>query len=231
MLLFTTASQSESHYLAQVKRVQGEGSEIEEAIKKVEEHKPITVTKPLKVPPFHYRYDSESPVYREFCVTCHTALPHTKSERLRSYLNMHVNYLACTSCHYRPEKVVIAYRWTQWESNQKDNQKPISLITPFTQQEAVTLSEHHPEIRDFLLQWEKSEIGKQAEVHLKLHAPLENSGLECLECHTSDNPVLDYKALGYKEEEIKSLSENRIARMLGEEKFKDKPIKLMDLLR
>jgi RNase P subunit RPR2 len=229
-LLSYSTVHAEVFYLTQVKHAQWNEQALNEAVEKLKEHKPIEVAEPLKVAPFHHRADPQAEHERDFCVSCHTALPHTKSERLRSYLNMHVNYLACASCHYQPEGIALNYRWKQWTkgSGQEATQK---IITPFHQQQAVTLTKMHPDIARLLESWDGSDIRHKAQDHLRMHMPLKSEGVACQECHTTRAPLLDYHQLGYEEDEIKAIVENRIVRVFSAESFKEKPIILMDLLR
>jgi RNase P subunit RPR2 len=230
VLLINSPVHAEVFYLTQMKHAQWNDQALEEAVKKQKEHKAIKVTEPLKVMPFHYRTTPQVEQARDFCISCHTSLPHTQSERLRSYLNMHVNYLACTSCHYQPEGIALNYRWQQLA---KDNDLEVAqkLITPFHQREAVALTKDHPDIARLLESWEESDIRRKAEDHLRIHSPLQSEGVDCQSCHTTKTPLLDYRQLGYDDDEIKAIEENLIARYLSDQSFKDKPIQLMDLLQ
>jgi RNase P subunit RPR2 len=230
VLAMASSVRAEAIYLAQIKDAQWSYLELQEAVEKIEEHKPIKLADPLKIAPFHNQTVAHTGQGREFCISCHTALPHTKSERLRSYLNMHVNYLACTSCHYQPEGVVLDYRWHYFAeaNNLEDAQK---IITPFQQRNIVMLTNDHPDIARLLESWEKSDVRRKAEDHLRFHLPLLSEGVDCQRCHTTKTPLLDYRQLGYDNEAIKTLRENRIARFLTDDSFKEKSIKLMDLLQ
>jgi RNase P subunit RPR2 len=229
LLLSNRPVHAEAFYLTQVKHAQWSNQALSEAVEKLKEHKPIEVAEPLKLVPFHHRIAAQNK-QRDFCIGCHTALPHTQSERLRSYLNMHVNYLACASCHYQPQGVVLNYNWQQWVRD-NDSEAIQKIITPFHQQEAVTLTKSHPDIARLLESWEGNDITRKAEDHLRLHIPLQPEGVDCKSCHISKVPLLDYRQLGYEEDQIKRIVENRIVRFFSEESFKDKPIILMDLLR
>jgi hypothetical protein len=232
LLIFSGMAQAESLYLRQLKQARWSDQDFEKTIEKLELHEPIKVAEPLKVAPFHYRQASSGKVNRDFCVACHTALPHTESERLRSYLNMHVNYLACASCHFQPEQVNLAYRWYQWkETSEQTEESGLKLIMPFYRQSAETLSKKHPEIAKILADWKVSDIQRKAQLHLRIHVPIKPEGRKCDACHTNDDPLLDYAELGFGNEAIKVITDNRISRYLSDDRFKDKPIKLMDLLQ
>jgi hypothetical protein len=221
---------AERLYLAQMKQAQWSEDELGETLEKLADYKPIEIAKPLKLSPFHHRGDADPKSVGDFCVDCHTHLPHTKSEWLRSYLNMHVNYLACTSCHYQPDGVSLTYRWSPAEEEQ-DQEASRKLITPFYQDDFVIPTTKQPEIAEVLDTWDEADINHKAQQHLRLHTPLQSEGRDCKDCHTTKAPLLDYQQLGYDAKEIKSITENRIARFLAEKSFKDKPVKLMDLLQ
>jgi hypothetical protein len=231
LLLFTASNHAESLYITQVKKASWDQQEMEKTVELLEAHQPIEIAAPLKLSPFHNQKLPEEQTERDFCITCHTVYPHSNSERYRSYLNMHVNYLSCASCHFEPENTDLDYRWHEWTSVSKGEASKIRHIIPFYQQGAETMSRKHPQISALLDAWEQSELPQKAELHLKIHTPLERDGPNCNSCHTDQNSKLDYVALGYSEEEIKAIQANRISKFLSDEKFKDKPIKLMDLLQ
>ena len=83
----------------------------QESLEKVTEHKQITLLGDLEVPPFHKRGKQDTSLGNSFCTTCHLAPPHTKSIRSRTFMNMHTQYIACETCHFRPENVELSYQW------------------------------------------------------------------------------------------------------------------------
>jgi RNase P subunit RPR2 len=228
-LLWAGAGFAEPLYLSQMKSAQVDVDKSEEVIKQLKEYRPIELAPPLKLAPFHNQVALQDELKRDFCVSCHTAMPHRKSERLRSYLNMHVNHLACASCHFKPQGVALKYRWHQWDSKTKEASAP--LITPHYQGQPVTPDADNPEIAKLLETWDESDISEQAEQHQRLHNPLEREGTRCDSCHTTEASLLDFEQLDYDEEEIHAIRNDRIARFLGDEVYEDKPIKLMDLLQ
>jgi hypothetical protein len=227
-----SVSYTESYYLSQMKQAQWDTKALDKTVEKLEEHRPIEFAGPLKLSPFHAQSAIEEAPQRDFCVTCHTVLPHTKNERTRSYLNMHVNYIACSSCHFQPDDMVLDYRWHQWNpSRDQRGTSAISLITPFSSQGMESFNAKHSDIAERLALWEASKIRQKAQLHLQFHTPLQSEGMNCPACHTKEQPVLDYIQLGYDRDEITLMTDNRIARYLGDQAFEDKPIKLMDLLQ
>jgi len=47
------------------------------------------------------------------CIRCHGTVPHNESKEVRSFLNMHGFYLACETCHIRPQsgEPGLSFRW------------------------------------------------------------------------------------------------------------------------
>jgi RNase P subunit RPR2 len=223
---------AESIYLMQMNQAQWDKSQFNETIDLLKESKPVELSSPLKVSPFHHQIEVNTEVKRDFCISCHTALPHAKSERLRSYLNMHVNHLACTSCHFQPEGIKLDYRKHEWVNVQpeKTGSKRF-LVTPFSEQGIEAFDSEQPAIAELLRDWKENSTEQRARLHLQIHTPLKNEGLGCHDCHSAEQSKLDFAQLGYERDEIKSITNNPIARFLGDESFKDKPIKLIDLLQ
>ena len=62
---------------------------------------------------FHHIGFEIEPDNRSVCVRCHGTVPHDQSKEVRSFLNMHAFYLACETCHMRPQKgePAPAFRW------------------------------------------------------------------------------------------------------------------------
>ncbi len=79
--------------------------------KMLEEYKKVTLRDELEVPPFHQRGEVDDSLGNSFCTTCHMTPPHTKNMRTRTFMNMHTRYVACETCHFRPEGVELTYQW------------------------------------------------------------------------------------------------------------------------
>ncbi len=230
LLLMVARAQAESLYLDRMAAAHWDEREFEETLSLLQQHAEPKPAPVMKLAPFHRQQDSRSALQREFCVECHTTLPHRESERLRSYLNLHVNRLACTSCHFRPQGIELSYRlWTPTEGENPD--EALSLIAPFSHAGDETFTPELPAIARLLQAWKQADDQQKAQLHLRIHTPLEKEGPGCRRCHTREDPLLDLEALDYDAEQIRKIQEDRIARYLGDESLEDQPIKLIDLLR
>ena len=109
------STQAASLYQDTVEQTQVSDMEFEKALEQIKEHKDIKVLPHLSVPPFHKRTVLEKSENQAFCTNCHLALPHQKNMRTRTFMNMHSAYIACETCHFRPEKNEPSYRWLSYE--------------------------------------------------------------------------------------------------------------------
>jgi hypothetical protein len=231
-LLQISPAFGESLYLTQLRQVETRGEGIDELADKLKDYKSIEIKAPLKLTPFHHREAGSAAPERDFCADCHSLLPHRESERIRSYLNMHVGTHACTSCHYRPQGVTLQYGRVQLQPGEKGgNSDTYRLITPYRDGEAELIVKGNPDIDGLLSAWKAADLGKRVELHQKIHGPLLEEPVGCGKCHTKQTPMLNYAELGYDAEQSKSLTHNPIARLLGDEAYKEKRIKLTDLLQ
>ncbi|MEJ2424527.1 MAG: multiheme c-type cytochrome [Candidatus Thiodiazotropha sp.] len=227
LLLMTAPARAESLYLQQMAGARWDAQAFEETLTLLQKHHDPKPRPELKLPPFHQQKEPRIEVQREFCVECHTTLPHRESERLRSYLNMHVNTLTCTSCHFRPQGVELDYRfWTLGEA-----QSPQRLIAPYSQAGAETFPPEQPAIARQLQAWKHADEPQKVQLHLQIHTPLDKQGPSCRSCHTRQEPLLNLQSLDYDEAAVRKIQEDRIARYLGDESLEDQPIQLIDLLR
>jgi len=102
---------AEGLYLKTLNNASLSTEQIQKSLKKLKEHKEVTLRGDLAVPPFHKRGKISDSLEHSFCTTCHMSPPHTKSERTRTFMNMHTQYIACETCHFRPENVQLTYQW------------------------------------------------------------------------------------------------------------------------
>ena len=115
LFLFALPVSAASFYQQQVEQAEVSKKVMKKALKQVKEHKDIKVVDEMFVPPFHKRGQLQSTQKQSVCLTCHKALPHRKSERSRTFMNMHSRYIACETCHLRPKKRVLDYQWLAFD--------------------------------------------------------------------------------------------------------------------
>ena len=159
------------------------------------------------------------------CLQCHGNFCHVKSEKLRSFYNMHTFFLACETCHIRKQEGNgIAFKWFDDKTGdvvtelKGENGNYGAKIVPVKGGEAEELKrlDEFPEDKkalDFIKNKEtytEEEKKNFTEVCMKKH--ISEKAIECEECHQKDG-YLDYQALGYDPARSAELSRNEIVQM------------------
>lgn len=171
--------------------------DIIQAKKLLQAKKEIKLLDDLSLAPFHKR--DESPIKNTeqvYCNNCHLSLPHSKSLRTRTFMNMHSEYIACESCHFKPENIKLDYRWYDYKKNAeagkqqgrlhsgrlKKDQSPLIArtgqikIAPFFENKPALINSNHPFSKTLQQRWEKSNLEKKSQIHAQIHQPLTTEG-------------------------------------------------------
>lgn len=249
LLLFSRSIPADNLYMELVQRADISEKGVAEARKQLEEHKDIELQDKLSVPPFHNRVDNLPAARRPFCQNCHLALPHRSNERSRSFLNMHSRYIACETCHLKPEGLKLDYRWLDYDkasagrlikiarSARESGEPPGSIvpgpgtmIAPFYHEVPALLFKDHPYASEVTQQWKRQSTDQKARLKAALHASIDKEGRPCQNCHTDKQNLLDLESLGADEEQRHAISNNVIARFFTRYKNDDERLRLNELL-
>ena len=226
---------------------------LSEATKQVKAHKKVTVLEHLSVEPFHRRQASPEAVRKPLCLNCHLAQPHRKSERNRSFLNMHSRFIACETCHLKRRPEPLQYRWldfrehgsgdlpasmTQHFAPEEERQTlaplapyPGARIAPFSGVEGVVVFADHPLVEAIARRWKEGTLKTKALLKAKLHQPLKKKGAPCQSCHRRDRNMLDLPSLGADGPKQRAIEENAIARFFRRYKGDDERLRIRGLLQ
>jgi hypothetical protein len=156
------------------------------------------------------------------CLRCHGNFCHAKSEKLRSFYNMHTFFLACETCHLRPvEDERYAFQW--FDDKTGGRREAIrgtdgnygAKIVPVKEsarldvfpKEALALE--YMKMKDTYSEEEKKK--KQEE----LMAQVTKEPITCEECHQQKG-YLDYASLGYDPPRAAQLASNEIVKVSKE---------------
>lgn len=203
------------------------------------------VTLDQTLPPFHRRLPP-LPQGETFCQICHPPLPHAKTLRKRSFLNMHTRFIACGTCHLRPEGEKLSYAWLDYGSWQiappntqafrigrkVDNEQPIEgwlKIAPFSQGMPAIPKRDSAFAQTVKKTWQEKNETVKIELIAKLHAPLDRKGPKCSACH-SETGWLDFVALGADAEQALALKRHVIPRTIDRLQEGER-VRILDLLR
>jgi len=160
------------------------------------------------------------------CLQCHGNFCHIKSEKLRSFYNMHSFFLACETCHIRKkEGEEIVFQWFDDKTGEvvkelkgihgnygakivpiRKGSQELKRLDKFPKEK---LALEYMEFKDTYSEEEK----KRIQGELMEHIPKEP--ITCEECHQKKG-YLNYKALGYNKVRSAELSRIEIVNMSQE---------------
>ncbi|MEZ4720299.1 MAG: hypothetical protein R2813_00310 [Flavobacteriales bacterium] len=201
-----------------------------------------------QLPPFHRRPQQQIGQGETFCQACHLSLPHRHSLWTRALLNMHSRYIACSTCHFRPESVTFTYRWLDFSNGQAleadssrfradrdlDNENLPDgnvKIAPFWQDQPAVPLPSSSKAQDIARQWRDSDIEQKIQLHAQLHRPLEPQGLSCDGCHQEQKPLFDLQALGADLDQAKQIQRHVLPQFFKRYQNKEQKIRILDLTR
>ncbi len=248
---------AKSYYLQAVESSSISAEKLQESREKVNEHKDLEIKNVLEVPPFHKRAEWEKDsLSKTFCTGCHLAPPHTKNLRSRAFLNMHTQFIACETCHMRPENVKFKYQWLDYRNQQvvkpsvnlfrqiispgdkpKEGEKKSRVtdvmikIAPFLDNQAALILRDNEFAKKSLDIWKDGSLEDRVIRRAKIHAPLEEEGPECKACHQSDQPKLDLKALGANEKQQRNMYNHIVPQFFKRYTDDEQKIRINNLLK
>lgn len=246
---------AEPLYQQQVNQAAPSEKQIDEALKKIKDHKEIKLQENISIPVFHQRADQLKTAKQAICTNCHQALPHRKNERSRTFMNRHSRYIACETCHLRSKNIDLEYAWLAYDGadagnkvaarvlkqdeNKKDKpEPPLTLvpqvgakIAPFYAGELALIFADDDFSKKINQDWQDANENEKAKLKARVHVPLEEKGPQCQRCHGGDNAMLDLASLGASPEQVKKIQRNTIARFFARFKKDDQRIRIKDLLK
>lgn len=154
------------------------------------------------------------------CFICHSNLPHGKSEKIRSLLNMHTHFLTCEMCHLKITKgETVVYRW--YSPEEKNPKGPFfgtaynpetgdlemvddhfaklapyykiaNMLEPTVHIQNAPMARDYVRVRDQLTPEQREGLTK------RFHLDIKPKGPPCETCH-SDHGILNFEKLGFSE--------------------------------
>lgn len=225
--------------------------------KRLTEITPIEPLAPLDVAPFHFRSgvssakDEKPPTENNsgLCVSCHSQQAHSKSVKLRSFLNMHTKTIACQTCHFTSDKYSLDYQWQtsagQFVSKIDFVNKKNHLLVPTYQSKPIVPSKKSTFTKELMSQWQQAEkaVGRKQQALLwqSIHKPLKaqllsskeqsKQQVSCTSCHQQTNPRINLAELGADKQRQQRFEQNIIARFFKRYRKEDDKINLLELLK
>ncbi len=241
------AEQSTKQNTKQSQKNKAEQKKLTERQQSLTERKKVMPLPPLDLAPFHFR---ASPNINKntkqtttnntgLCLSCHDNNAHSKSVKLRSFLNMHTKTIACQTCHFSSAKHELNYQWqTQNKqlvshidfANKKDH-----LLIPTYQGKSIMPDKNSDFAKNLKQQWQQAEKNvdkkQQALLWQSIHQPLAQQKTTCTSCHQQTNPRINLLELGAEKTRQQRFEQNIIARFFKRYKKDDDKINLLELLK
>ncbi len=137
------------------------------------------------------------------CQNCHGSFPHTKNVRLRAFANLHASKLYCETCHLEPgnSSQAISYAWYNGDKLQEP--EPDVMLSGLEALVSYVIEDG----KKRPLFMEKDSLNPEWRISL--------SGRACQVCHFGEGKyVIDFRSLGYDEEQVYNLNNSKALGML-----------------
>lgn len=236
MLLSFSVAQAESmpYLLQQISMAKPDAQAISKAQKQVAELQEQTLQK-ISLVPFHVRKAKPINDSKAYCTECHSPIPHVKRLRSRAFLNMHTDYIACETCHFRPQSPALHYVWYDYAQEKIIAGNPNLLhaghkatdkllpsrtgqlkIIPVLPDQMVIATREHSAAKALYQDWKAADKTRKATLKAQYHQPLQTKGPECKACHTGNlagtqKSLLDLAVLGATPAQRTAIVQNSIA--------------------
>ena len=176
------------------------------------------------------------------CRECHRLFPHRSNLLARAFINMHIGYMTCDTCHINRDKFKhLSYAWTDSEAAEFAG-KPfgtranpnivdgshsvhfISRIAVFSNekggQKPMLNTQDTSRAKEFLAQEAHLTAGERKSRLDYFHRDVHKTAISvtCNECHAK-NAILDFRDLGYSEKKATDLVNLNIKGMVTKYKI------------
>jgi hypothetical protein len=172
----------------------------------------------------HYITDQPEP-YRPLCYLCHGNYPHSKGKEVRSLLNMHSGFMACSVCHVRqhPTEEKYYFVWVDRQTGRismgveggfgRYPAKIFPMLENARGEKKIFRPVSEQAAEEFIRLKTQFTPDQMAQAKRKLHQRLAEKPVFCSECHKKDG-YFNFAQLNYPKNRINYLSSNEIARMI-----------------
>jgi hypothetical protein len=172
----------------------------------------------------HHISDQPEP-YRPLCYLCHGKYPHSKEKRVRSFLNMHSGFMACSVCHVRkdPEEEEYYFVWVDRQTGHvsmgveggfgRYPAKIFPMLETGRGEKRIFRPVSEQAAEEFIQLKNQFTPDQMSLAKTKLHQRLTEKPVFCGECHKKDG-YFDFSALGFAKNREDYLVSNEIAQMI-----------------
>jgi len=183
--------------------------------------------KPLSAGHFHMLDGAitQPEPFHPLCTNCHGTYPHSKEKKVRSLLNFHTGFMACSVCHVRKASDDKDYLFV-WVDRQtglitlsakgefgKYSAKIFPAQLTARGQRRILQPVGEKEAEEFLRLKDKFSPDQMAQAKIKLHEGVSKKPVFCNECHKK-NGYLNFAKLGFPQNRVDHLISTEVAGMI-----------------
>jgi hypothetical protein len=169
------------------------------------------------------------------CIKCHGAVPHDRAKTIRAFLNMHAFYMACETCHIRPENKNEQWTFRWYDKSTGDViENPPGLNTTNESMYGNYSAKISPGQSDsmgvfrflngkkeikfverYLNEEKRLNDTQKSKMKNIIHRKVNEQPLLCDGCHTADkDPYLPFAKLGYPNRRLYELTSTEVVGMI-----------------
>ena len=165
-----------------------------------------------------------------FCITCHGAIPHSRSPKVRAFLNMHNLFMSCQVCHVREVEgeALTQFGWADLAQGDRCGNpemaegvwgeygaKIIPLIGSEGKKQPLNMREEKVFADRFRKNMEELNDSEKVKGNKHIHRLCSETPSQCQDCHTAERAFLPYTDLGYTEERATFLVSAEVADLVA----------------
>jgi len=168
---------------------------------------------------------------KNLCFYCHGDYPHSKEPMIRTLMNMHTQFIGCSTCHTDPKKFNeknYRFAWlnysgipvkgvpfgTRLEPNTGqliDTDDYFSKIVVYYKEgkseKLMELTEDNQHVREFIKIRDKLSEKDRESIKKRFHSSITHKGRFCTKCHAEeDKSYLPFRQLGFSEQRINDIT-------------------------
>ena len=163
------------------------------------------------------------------CLNCHGTYPHSKEKKIRSILNFHNGFIACSVCHARnePDDKTIGFAWDDRNTGVIQEKvegaygKYPAKIFPVRQltgdSRIVIRPVDEEAARQYIKHKESFTPDQIARAKIKVHSNISAKPVICADCHRQAG-YLDFEALGFSPQRVAHLNSSEVVGMIDKYK-------------
>jgi len=181
---------------------------------------------------------------KNVCFYCHGDYPHSKEPMIRTLMNMHTQFIGCSTCHTDPRRFPekdyrfdwlnysgIAVKGAPYGTSLNANTGQLietddyySKIVIYAKQgdseQLLELTEDKQEVQDFIAIRDKLNDKDKESIKKRFHSTVIDKGRFCSKCHSEEKKsYLPFRQLGFSEQRIGDLTNLNISGLV--EKYKE----------